>query len=190
MDPSATVYFWKKVLGRGSAMGHVAVEMCTEAGTTEYASWWPDDAYWHNDCGIFTTIPPYSNRSYVDDEKGEGCKPEGIIVIPGKSSRCDYGLDISKMLDKWNEIKATIKYWSVASYNCAGVSARLLIAGGAIWYSSKANRVLTWTPAAVDELARDLKERIQPLQKDGRIQVEYWADATKTWMRGLENFTM
>lgn len=162
MIPQARVYFWKKVirLGDGSALGHVSVEMTTEGNLVEYASWWPDDAYWRNDAGMFSTIPPYSNRTYNDDAAGEGCEPENIIVIPGKSSAGNHGLDIQKMLNHWHEIKNNIKYWSIACYSCAGVAARLLIAGGANTYSGKANRWLSWTPAAIAELALDLREKI------------------------------
>jgi RHS repeat-associated protein len=142
IDPSglADVYIWPYT-GSGGNWGHAALML--NDGT--YISWWPGEPRDGKIPDIYSApaLPPDLAR----DQEEEGTNP---IIIHLDN------LDEDAIKKWWSKFR-TDNRWKTLSQNCSTTVAEALDAGGGRKRAPVASHHFVWTPADIEDYARQIK---------------------------------
>jgi len=144
IDPSglADVYIWAYT-GSSGNWGHAGLML--NNGT--YISWWPGEP---RDAGLLSDVytAPARAPSLAEDQTDEHTTP-AIIHLDN--------LDENAIQSWWDRFRQNHK-WKTLSQNCSTTLADALNAGGGRHRAPLAPQHLVWTPADVEEYARQIQK--------------------------------
>lgn len=184
--PTVEVVVWDPKYCKESKMGHVSLNVRDPDSSDVYISWWPDNEEFGKVKGYILPITAYSGRTFDDDCKDEKKQPDYRIAIPGDSFETP-GLDITKLLAAWMSFNNGKNKWILRSDSCAGVSIKLLKAAyNGTFLPHYFERVISWTPMAVKEVA----ERLVSEYAVRHLTIKQEAEFDRSWMGDYDNLVI